>query len=145
MPCAWPCGDPGGPRAKVRIFDGAVVQSGQALGSGQESLCTSNCRDSLVSNSWRSILTILRVPSGYSASDSYRITRGGVYGFLFDISVGASVYALRYKRCAFVTHCENAWLGNQARLSLFGIFGQGSPIYGECLRRNPFSSFRRNQ
>src|SRR2546429_8854772 len=27
--------------------------------------------------------------------------------------VDASVYALRYKRCAFVTHCENAWLGNQ--------------------------------
>src|SRR5437016_6375655 len=29
-----------------------------------------------------------------------------------------SVYALRYKRCAFVAHCEKAWLGNQARLPL---------------------------
>jgi len=32
--------------------------------------------------------------------------------------VDASVYALRYKRCAFVAHCEKAWLGNQARLPL---------------------------
>jgi len=28
---------------------------------------------------------------------------------------------------------------------LFGIFGQCNPIYQECLERNPFSSFRRNQ
>ena len=61
------------------------------------------------------------------------------------ISVDTSVYALRYKRCAFVTHCENAWLGNQARLPLFGAFGLCNPIYQECLWRNPFSSFRRNQ
>jgi len=32
--------------------------------------------------------------------------------------VDTSVYTLRYKRCAFVPHCEKAWLGNQARLPL---------------------------
>src|ERR1700704_2620985 len=45
--------------------------------------------------------------------------------------VDTSLYALRYKRCAFVTHCEKTWLGNQARPSLFGKFGQCNPIYQE--------------
>ena len=51
------------------------------------------------------------------------------------------IYALRYKRCAFVTHCENAWLGNQPRLSLFSTFGLCNPIYQECLGRNPFPRY----
>src|SRR5256884_9702075 len=39
------------------------------------------------------------------------------------ISVDTSVYALRYKRCAFVAHCENACLGNQAGLPFYLMWG----------------------